>query len=153
MDHSTVSSPSSSMDTSMHGEYEKVHVLAYLCGHGTRSSNAAPYTAPPRGRGRRRGRGQSQRQAAPGRQTPEVEDHNLPQSLDALLALVRSKVERANGQQAPATQGNNSAADGALPAANTDSAPSPPPPPPPPTHTHTDSAGTVYEDTDLYLVT
>ena len=31
-------------------------------------------------------------------------------------------MERASGQQAPATQGNNSAADGALPAANMDSA-------------------------------
>ena len=104
-------------------------LLAYLC-DGSPSPIGArhpllkrrPMAAPPRGRGCRQGHGQSQRQAAPGRQTPEVEDHNLPQSLDALLALVRSEVERASGQQAPATQGNNSAADGALPAANTDSA-------------------------------
>ena len=113
-------------------------LLAYLCdGSPFADWGAAPTPQTPPKRSR-----PSSGTVTRSEQTPEVEDHNLPQSLDALLALVRSEAERASGQQAPATQGNNSAAHGALqpPAANSQHGqcpPPPPPPPPPPTHTHT----------------
>ena len=104
-------------------------LLAYLCdGSPFADWGAAPTPQTPPKRSRPSSGTRSE-------QTPEVENHNLPQSLDALLALVRSEAERASGQQAPATQGNNSAADGALqqpPAANSQHGQCPPP-----THTHT----------------
>ena len=116
-------------------------LLAYLCdGSPFADWGAAPAPQTPPKRSRPSSGTRSE-------QTPKVEDHNLPQSLDALLALVRSEAERASGQQAPATQGNNSAADGALPAAPSSQQPTwtVPPPPPPPTHPHTHTHTHTYE--------
>ena len=124
-----------------------VPYVAYLCdGSPFADWGAAPAPQTPPKRSRPSSGTRSE-------QTPKVEDHNLPQSLDALLALVRSEAERASGQQAPATQGNNSAADGALPAAPSSQQPTWTVPPPPP-HTHTQiQQGQSMRTQTRYLVT